>query len=207
MFNYACPQTLEKPISDVVGHSIHTYLKRMGMNEVHAEKTYDLCIQLFKQLRVLHKFPRAYVKVLRIAALMHDCGKQVKFYNKLKHSSYIILNSNLYGVSHRDIVLAAFVVDVFNKEEVNYSEWAQKYSAILSQEDIDAVKKLSVLLRLAIAFDRSMSSVVEEITCEVLGDSVIMKTELTGDSTLEMKAALNATIEFKRVFKKNLEIL
>lgn len=207
MFNYACPQTTEKPISDVLGHSIHTYLKKMHLNEEHAEQTFNLCVQLFKQLRVLHKFPRAYIKVLRIAALMHDCGRVVKFYNMPKHTSYIILNSNLYGASHKDIVMAAFVTDVFNKEEVNYGEWAAKYSVILSEEDVEAVKKLSVILKLAKALDRSRSNVVEEITCEVLGDSVIMKSELHGDAILELKEALSASIDFKRVFKKNLEIL
>lgn len=58
MFNYAVPQTLEKPISDVLGHSLHAMALHMGVNIAHAEQTFNLCVQLFKQLRVLHKFPR-----------------------------------------------------------------------------------------------------------------------------------------------------
>jgi hypothetical protein len=34
-----------------------------------------------------------------------------------------------------------------------------------------------------------------------------MKTETVGDAKLELKAASNVAIDFKRVFKKNLEIL
>ena len=207
IFNYACPQTMEKPISDVVGHSIYSYLKKLNLNEVHAEQVYNLCVQLFKQLRVLHKFPRAYVKVLRIAALMSDVGTCVKFYNNPKHTAYFLLNSNLYGASHRDVVLSAFITAVHDKEEINYTEWATKYSAVLSEEDVQAVKKLAMILRLALAFDKSRASVVPEITCEVLGDSVIMKTELSGDAMLELKDAVSLSLDFKRVFKKNLEIL
>ena len=178
----------------------------MGVNVAHAEQTFNLCVQLFKQLRVLHKFPRAYVKVLRVCAMLHDIGSTFKFYNNAKHTAYMILNSNLYGISHRDLVLAALVTDVNNKEGTNYTEWA-KYNCILSPEDVEAVKKLSVILRLATALDFGMRNAVTELSCDVLGDSVIMKTELTCDAELELKAANLLGVDFKKVFKKNLEIL
>lgn len=52
-----------------------------------------------------------------------------------------------------------------------------------------------------------MSSCILSINCDVLGDSVIMKTEVDGDASLEIKDALNAFSDFKRIFHKNLEIL
>ena len=160
-----------------------------------------MCVQLFKQLRVLHKFPRAYVKVLRVAAILHEAGSKFKYYNNVKHTAYMILNSNLYGISHKDIVLAAYVTDVNNREEVNVTDWA-KYNGILQPEDVEAVKKLSVILRLATALDYSMRGVVKEINCDVLGDSVIMKMELEGDATLEKKAASLVTLDFKKCSAK-----
>ena len=75
------------------------------------------------------------------------------------------------------------------------------------EEDVDAVKKLGVILRIAESFDRSMSGMVRGVNCDVLGDSVIMKTETDGDCSLEVKDALSASAEFKRAYKKNLEIL
>lgn len=206
MFNYVVPQTLEKPITDTLGYSIHSFARHMGVNVEHAEQVFNLCVQLFKQLRVLHKFPRAYVRVLRVCALLHDVGKSFKFYNNAKHTSYMILNSNLWGISHKDIVLAAMVTDVYNKEEFNTSDWA-KYNCLLTAEDVEAVRKLAVILRLAVALDFGMRNAVTEVTCDVLGDSVIMKTELNGDAGLEMNAANNMALDFKKVFKKNLEIL
>lgn len=206
LFNYAMPQTQEKPLSDVLGTSLHTYVNFLGLNEAHAEQVFNLAVQLFKQLRVLHKFPRAYVRVLRVACLMHDAGRRFKYYNNPKHASYMILNSNLYGISHKDIVLAAFVTDIYNKEEVSFNEWT-KYKDIISEEDVEAVRKLAVILKLSISFDISMNNVVTEISCDVLGDSVILKTELTGDATLEMLEAKSTANDFKRVFKKDLGIL
>ena len=52
-----------------------------------------------------------------------------------------------------------------------------------------------------------MRNSVTEVSCDVLGDSVILKTELQGNAGLELKAANNVAMDFKKVFKKNLEIL
>ena len=207
VFNYTLPQTLEKPVSDILGYSLTLNMKELGLNIPHAEHIYDLCVQLFRQLRVLHKFPRAYIRVLRVAALMSGSGKRFNYYNYQKHSSYFILNAGLYGISHKDTVLAAFVTDMYNKDDANPADWV-KYKDLLGEEEIEAGKKLAVILRLAVGLDFTMNSVVKEINCDVLGDSVIMKTETEGvENSLEIKAALAAAGEFKKVFKKNLEIL
>ncbi|MEG1520755.1 MAG: hypothetical protein RR458_07170, partial [Clostridia bacterium] len=206
MFTTAVPQTLEKPITDVLGHSLMTICQVYGMDIPHVEHVINLSLQLFKQLRVLHKFPRALIKVLRVAAALHDSGQVIKHYDHQTHSSYAILNSNLYGITHKDLVMAAFVAGCHDRENISAQVWA-RYKDIVGEEDLDAVKKLGVILRLAESLDRSHSGVVKSINCDVLGDSVIMKTEIEGDGALEIKDAMNALPEFKRSFKKNLEIL
>ncbi len=208
LFNYTVPSTLEKPIGDVLGHSLLTCVNHMNCSVSHADQVFNLSLQLFKQLRVLHKFPRMYLKVLRIAAYLGETGRMIKFYNNPKHASYYILNSNLYGISHRDLVLAAYVSDYYNKEESNWNEWSKyrEYN-IISDEDVAAVSKLAVILRLAQAFDTSKSNAITEINCDVLGDSVIMKTEINGDASLEMKQASLVVWDFRKVYRKNLEII
>ncbi|MBD5132232.1 MAG: Ppx/GppA family phosphatase [Clostridiales bacterium] len=206
LFNHTVPTTIEKPITDILGYSIYTRLHYFDLNVSHAEHVCNLAIQLYKQLRVLHKLPRQYVRVLRIAALMHETGGRISFYNHYKHSNYSIMNSNLYGVSHRDLVLAAFVVRAHDLDDMSYAEW-NKYSGIVQEEDFVAVMRLAVILRIADSLDRSMSGSVKSLTCDVLGDSVIMKTEVEGDCSLEIKDALSAGADFAKAYKKNLEIL
>ena len=206
MFNQALPITLEKPVSDVLSYSLETLVRYYDCDPKHVEHVVHLSIQLFKQLRVLHKFSRQYLKVLKIAASLHDCVMRIKYYNHQKHSWYMILNSSLYGATHREIVLAAFVAACHKKEDISLAEW-QKYKDIVLEEDLDAVKKLGVLLRIAESLDRSMSGMVTGVNCDVLGDSVIMKTEVAGDASLEIRDASGANTEFKRAFRKNLEIL
>lgn len=111
------------------------------VNIPHAEHVCNLSIQLYKQLRVLHKLPRQYVKVLRVAALLHDAGMRINYYDHNRHSFYFIVNSNLYGISHRDLVLAAFVAQGHRSDDFNMAEW-NKYKDILREEDLVAVLKL-----------------------------------------------------------------
>ena len=206
MFNQALPVTEEKPISDVLNYSLTTLVKYYDCDEKHVEHVVNLSIQLFKQLRVLHKFPRQYLRVLKVAATLHDCGMRIKYYNHQRHSCYMILNSTLYGVSHRDIVLAAFTACCHKKEDINAYDWT-RYRDVLHEDDIEIVKRLGVMLRIAESLDRSMSGSVKSINCDILGDSVIMKTEVDGDASLEIRDAMAAGAEFRKSFHKNLEIL
>lgn len=206
MFNYAMPTTIDKPITDVLTYSLKTLNKFYGCNERHIDQVLNLCVQLFKQLRVLHKFPRQYLRILKIAAYMHDSGTSIRYYDYQKHSSYVILNASIYGVSHREIVLAAMVVSSHKNDDFSISELV-KYKEFLTESDVEVIRKLGIILRIAESLDRSMASCISGLNCDVLGDAVIMKTEVVADATLEIKDAMNAQSDFRRIFKKNLDIL
>lgn len=206
MFNYVMQSTLEKPITDVLTYSLKTLVKYYHCNEKHIEQVLNISVQLFKQLRVLHKFPRQVLKVLKVASMLHDAGASIKYYDYQKHSSYICLNSSLYGITQRDIVLAALVIAIYKNDDLSMNDLV-KFKEFINESDVELIRKLGIILRISESLDRSMSGVVTGITCDVLGDSVIMKTELDGDASLEIKEAMTAGQDFKRIFKKNLDIL
>ena len=206
LFNYAVPSTADKPISDVLTYSLSGIADFYDCNMVHVEQVVNLSVQLFRQLKVLHKFPRQHVKILKAAAYLYECGKKVCFYNFEKHNGYIVLNSNINGISHKDLVLASFIASNTSLEDINPFDWA-KYRELLCDEDVEVIKKMGVILRLAYAFDRSLSSVVKGVNCDILGESVILKTEVDGDATLEISSAEKISSDFRKIFKKNLEIL
>lgn len=206
LFRYSVPMAAEKPIGDVLGHSIYTMLTHFNMNIPHSEHVFDLSLQLYRQLKVLHKLPRSYIKVLRVAAQLHDIGSSFKFYDHPKHSFYLILNSNMYGIPQEDLVIAAIAAGMHSRTQLEGME-VEQYLNMLNEEQIDASKKLGVIVRIAEAFDRSMGRVIKGISCDILGDSVIIKTESVSDCALEIKDAMTAIYDFRRAFRKNLEIL
>ena len=206
IFNYAVPITNEKPISDLLGYSLETINAFYDRKEDNAKQVGELALILFRQLKVLHKLSRGYLKVLRIASIMHDCGKRIKFYNHAKNSFNIILNSDIQGVTQREITLAAFVCSSQDSNEFSLAEWI-KYKDILLEEDLLAVKKLAIIVRIAEALDKTHRNIVQDVSCDVLGDSVIMKTIVTADASIEIREALKASLDFKKAYGKNLEVL
>lgn len=206
LINHAAPTTQERPLSEVLWHSVYSNMKHFGINIRHSEHVHGLSITLYKQLRVLHKLPRQYVKILRAAALLHDAGLKVRHNDHNRHSLYFILNCTINGFTHREQILTAFVAHGHCQDEFPIDEW-NKYKSILREEDLAAVLKLGVILRITEALDRTQNGCVKNINCDVLGGAVILKTEVEGDCSLEIKEALAAGSDFARAYRKNLEII
>lgn len=206
IYSSVVPGTNEKPISDLLGFSLDNIKTFYDGEYSNSTQVGDLALILFRQLKVLHKLPRGYIKVLRIASVMHDCGQRIKFYDHEKNSFNIILNSDILGASHREIVLAAFVSASQTLSDFSLTEWI-KYKDLLLEEDLDAVRKLALIVRLAEALDKTHRAVVQDISCDILGDSVIMKTIVTIDASIEIREALKSSQDFKKVYKKTLEVL
>lgn len=200
------PEINNRPLSDMLVYSlenINAFFSTPGSNNL---KVYELCINVFKQLKVIHKLPRAYVKPLRIAGFMYDCGKRIDFYNYKKNGFEVILNSKIKGVSQKDLLLAAFACQYQDLDNFNLVDWV-RYSNIVSEEDLDAVKKIGVLIQLASALDASKSSAIDDLACDILGDSIIIKTIINKDADFEIKEGMKVNSDFKKVFTKFVEII
>ncbi len=198
-------QTGEKPLLDILGYSLSS-INEFYPTNVNADNNYALAVILYKQLKVLHKLTRPYVKVLRIAASLCMAGKRISFENYQKNNFPVILNSSIYGASHRDIVLAAFVAASQNIDDFSLNEWV-RYKDLVSDEDLDAVKKLAIIIKMATMLNITNSNSVKDIACDVLGDTVILKTEVERDATLEISQAMSIAGDFRKVYGKNLQIL
>ena len=206
VFNIASPITLEKPITDILGYSLTRNTAAYNNYSTNTDVVYNLSMLLYKQLKVLHKLPRTFVKVLRIASTLHDCGKRIDARNYEKNGFDIVLKSDLYGCSHREQILSAFAVACQKTEDFNLVDFV-KYREILDQEDMEAVKKLGIIIRMANALDKFKKNKIQDITCDILGDSVILKTVVENPVEMEIREALRSEGDFYRAFKKRLEIL
>ena len=161
---------------------------------------------LFKQLKVMHKLPRIYVKSMRVAAYMFDIGKRISFEDYEKHGFYAILNSGLCGVSQKDLLLGAFICECQLADNFSLSKW-MKYKDLLTDEDLNAVRKLGIIVRLAAALNSSKKLVVTDVMCDILGDSIIMKLVVNGDPTYEIMQGMKVARDYRKFFKKNLQLI
>ncbi len=206
LFSHCVPITQEKPLQDLLGYSLETNQRFYQENQKNGFHVFELSMLLFKQLRVMHRLPRMYIKPLKIASYMHNCGARIRFTNTKKDALDVVLHSQIYGASHKDLVIAAFVAGTQYSEEFSLPEWV-KHKDIVNDEDLQAVKFLSILVRIASCFDIAGGGAVRDIVCDVLGDSVIMKTITDEDISFELKLASEVGAEFRHIFGKNLELL
>lgn len=192
--------------SDLLQNSLDDYYEFKHEGLAINYQVYEMAILLFKQLKVVHKLPRMYVKPLKIAAYMYDCGKYISFEDYQKHCYYAIMNSNIVGATQKDILMAALgcscqVLDNFNLAEV------MKYKEILTDEDVDAIRKIGMLVRLAVGLNASRKNVINDIICDILGDAIIIKTVVNSDPTFEIIQSMKLGDDFRRTFKKSLQII
>lgn len=192
--------------SDLLQNSLDNYYEFKKEGLAINSQVYDMAILLFKQLKVVHKLPRIYVKPLKIASYMFDCGKFINFSNHQKHSFYAILNSQISGATQKEVLLAAFACTCQNLDNFNLAE-IMKYKDILSDEDVEAVRKLGVLVNLAVNLNASRKNIINDIVCDILGDSIIMKTVVSSDPSFEIMQSMKISEDFKKTFKKSLQII
>ncbi|MBR1890173.1 MAG: hypothetical protein IJ817_00625 [Clostridia bacterium] len=192
--------------SDLLQNSLDNYYEFKKEGLAINNQVYEMALLLFKQLKVVHKLPRAYVKSLKIAAYMYDCGKFINFDNYQKHSFYAILNASIAGASQKEILIAAFACTCQNLDNFNLPE-VMKYKDLLTDEDVDAIRKLGVLVNLAVNLNASRKNVINDIVCDILGDSMIMKTVVSADPSFEIMQSMKIADDFRKVFKKSLQII
>ncbi|MBQ7307004.1 MAG: hypothetical protein IJW82_00575 [Clostridia bacterium] len=179
----------------------------------NADYVCKLSCMIFKQLKVLHKLNRYYMNVLKIASKLYDAGARINPTEMDKFGYFALINSPIYGVTHREILLAGFVLMFQSNDNFALTEWA-KYKPILLKGNEDelelklACQRLAVILKLARAFDKYSNSRITDIACDNLGECVIMKTTMSTNSLLEIREAKKLENEFRKVFNnKKIEIL
>ena len=206
IFNYVVPEVNEKPLSDMLSYSLESLRVFYDGRYSNTQTVYNLAVILFKQLKVMHRLPRMYVKALRIAASMYDCGKRVNYDNYSNYSFDIVVNSKITGASHKDLLLAGFACKYQNLDNIVLADWV-KYKDILTEEDLEAVRKLAVIINLAANLDKSNSHNVTDVCCDILGDSIIMKTVVKDDATFDIKQGMKVGQDFRKILKKFLQVI
>ncbi|AEE96558.1 Ppx/GppA phosphatase family protein [Mahella australiensis] len=189
---------------DVLDTSIENILKIYNVNVRHAQYVARLSIKLFDQLATLHGCGNDFKKILYAAARLHDVGTALNYYNHSQHTLYIILNSQIYGFTHRELVLCALIAASHHKDMVK--SYARHYEGILYKDDAEKAQRMSAILRLAESMDRSESGVVKDVICSISDDYVKLETVVNGDGVLELADADNHRSYFKKIYDKDIHI-
>ncbi|HTP11861.1 MAG TPA: Ppx/GppA phosphatase family protein [Anaerolineae bacterium] len=190
-------------VPDVRAFSLANLTELYDVAWTHARRVEALAVSLFDQLRPLHdcgSFERA---LLTGAALLHDVGVAIDYYNHDEHSAYLIMNAELPGFTHREIALMALLAYYHRRGRPDVTP----FKGVLTRDDEERAAKLGALLRLAEYLDRSRTQVVRSIRCRIQESVVQLVCEVRGDATTEVWATERNADLFQHVFKREVEVV
>lgn len=189
----AMPQTFQDEIIQTAGE-IGT---RYKTDRKHAEHVAAFSQQLFRELRHLHGLDSKYELILRVAATLHEVGMFVSPREHHKHSMYIILNTEVFGLSTSDRELVALLARYHRRynPEPNHPHFSD-----LTRDERMIVYKLAAILRIADALDRSHSQRIRSIQLRPEGSRLYILTPGVDDTTVEQIAINSKSDIFREIY-------
>ncbi|MCR4739345.1 MAG: exopolyphosphatase [Lachnospiraceae bacterium] len=169
----------------------HGNTKRNELLEKISEKLYD-------STRKLHGMGTREKLLLRIAAILNDCGKYISLEGAAECGFDIIMATEMLGLSHAERLVVASVVR-YNKLPFDY------YDTMASENRIDRenylkTAKLTAIFRIADGICRSHRTKVKDIKTSLKDNRLLITIDSSEDISLENRFFEKKADFFKEVF-------
>ena len=171
--------------------------RKYDFHEAHAQHAADLSMVLCRALQGDHQLDARHEDLLYTAALLHEIGLYVSNRSHHKHSMYLILNSDLFGLSSKDLLMVALVARYHRRAQPRSTH--EGYQRLESEGRI-AVTQMAAILRVADALERSHSQRIRDIRCSREKDRFVIRVPSIGDFSLEQVALQQKGALFEDVF-------
>lgn len=157
--------------------------KRYMGSKRRGETLEQISLTIFDSMRKVHGLGKRERLLMRIAALLHDCGKYISMLNLAQCSYEIIMSTEIIGLSHREREIVANVVK-YNHLEFDYAK-ENAESGSVDLEEYLTIAKLTAILQISNALDRSHKQKCRDIKAAIKDNQLIIMVNTTEDITLE----------------------
>lgn len=171
--------------------------RKFDIDVDHARHVAKLCKILFQGLREEHQLSPRYELLLQVAALLHEIGMYVSTGSYHKHTMYLILNSELFGLSKADETLVGLTARYHRRASPKPTHTI--YTALDRDQRI-AVAKMAAMLRLADALDASHSQRLHELRFSREGGRLVISVPQVEDLSLEQLALKQTGTLFEETY-------
>lgn len=188
---------LADTFAEEVLRSSRILAERYQSDPSHGEHVGNLCKRFFDELTDLHQLTAHDALLLQVAAILHEVGTYVSPRAHHKHSEYLILNSEIFGLDRNDVTIVAQIARYHRHAcpSLDHPSYA-----VLDTEDRIRVCKLAALLRVADALERTHAQRVSQI--EIHREEKRIRIRLPGlaDAAVERLAMTSKADLFEQVF-------
>jgi exopolyphosphatase/guanosine-5'-triphosphate,3'-diphosphate pyrophosphatase len=169
---------------------------------VHVEHVNKLALKLFDEMKVTQALGIRSRDYLDTASLLYRIGVTVLYYEYAKHTFYLMAHSRIDGLSHREILICAFIASYKNKNRTK--KMCLEYKDIITEADFQYIEKLGVLLQLAIALDRSETQPVQSLSIFLNKKELHLHLVCSDSPIIEMREVQQLQKEFKKSWELQL---
>ena len=167
--------------------------KRYGVSKPHVQSVEKIALAIFDGMK---KFPGLGARerlLLQCAVYLHDCGKYVSLADAADCNYQIVMATEIIGISHMEREMIAQVVRFNTLPMESYDVLSE--TSDLGIDEYLTVNKLTAILRLANAMDRSHLQKVEQIRASLHDDKLVLNLVANKDYALE-QGLLGEKIDF-----------
>ncbi|MBK1882206.1 HD domain-containing protein [Luteolibacter pohnpeiensis] len=190
-------QNLTGTFADEVVRSARILAARYQSDASHGEHVANLCAKFFNDLADLHQMTEHDALLLQVAAILHEVGTYISPRAHHKHSEYIILNSEIFGLDRLDITIVALVAR--HHRHSGPKPEHRSYAALCIDDRI-RVSKLASLLRVADALERTHVQRVNQIELKREHGKLVIRLPGLADAAVE-RLAMDAKADlFEQTF-------
>ncbi len=167
---------------DIVACAANISKRYMGSKK-RSETLEKITTTIFDSMKKVHGLGKRERLYLRLAAILHDCGKYISMMNIGETSFQIIMSTEIIGLSHIEREIVANVVRFNHSRFVYYRQ--QTDMSRLDRESYLIVAKLTAILRLASGLDRSHKQKMTGLKAALKDNKLILTIDSQEDITLE----------------------
>ena len=181
---------------DIIACAMNISKRYMGSRK-RAETLENISITIFDAMKKIHGLKKRERLYLRLAAILHDCGKYISMVNIGETSYQIVMATEIIGLSHTEREIVANVVR-FNHSPFVY--YGQQTTRGLDRDAYMIVAKLTAILRLASGMDRSHKQKLSGLKGTLKDNQLLLTIDTQEDITLEKGFFEDREEFFKEVF-------
>lgn len=196
--------TLQKEFNEQIITSAKTLLKKYRGDEEHAECVRNLSLMIYDALKDEMADDAHTRLLLEVSALLHDIGMLISAKHHNLHSKYIIENSEIFGLTHDDLRIVGSIAK-FHRTNLFPNEDPEVH--LLPRTSRMIILKLSAILKLSDALDRSHQQKIKELDVGIAHDTLTLRTNLHDALNLEQLAVKEKGDLFENVFGYKIVLL
>lgn len=156
---------------------------RYQSNTARCELIEKIAMTLFDSTKRLHGMGKREKLLLRIAAILSDCGKYMSLEDGAECSYVIIMTTEMIGLSHAEREIVANIVK-FNKTHFEYYETLAKQS-VMEKSTYLTMSKLTAIFRIADGVCRSYRTKVNDIRVTLKENELVINVDCDDNIILE----------------------